>query len=130
MGMSSVLQFPASVPWWLVLVAIIPLGLYALMLLAMPFSVFGVKNRLEAIEARLDDLHADIRSIAILLASNGARVALSDDDALDHTPPPIAPIRSAGLGDARTSTQPDAVSSRRMSASVGGRAEPRLNWPK
>jgi hypothetical protein len=130
MGMPNFLQIPGSVPWWLLLIAIIPLGLYVLMLLAMPFSVFGVKSRLEAIEAKLDDMHADIRSVALLHAAGGARTANSDDDGIDTSPPPIAPSRAFGLHDTRPPAAADAGAARRSAPAPGGRAEPRLNWPK
>jgi hypothetical protein len=55
---------PDWVPWWVPLVLIVPALLYALAFVFMPFSVLGVKPRLEAIERppippSLDDLDDD-----------------------------------------------------------------------
>ena len=41
------------------------------MFLFMPFSVFGVKSRLEAIEARLDEIQGEIRSLSLRLPEPG-----------------------------------------------------------
>ncbi len=118
--MPSFLQLP-NVPWWLLLIAIIPIGLYVLLCLTVPFSVFGLKGRLEAIEARLDDMHEDIRSVALLHQAGGRRDARADerDDSFVHAPPPIAPARPA-----------DVVLGRRTVTAPASRAEPRLDWPK
>jgi hypothetical protein len=128
-GMPSFLQLPGNVPWWLLLIAIIPVGLYVLLFLAMPFSAFGVKSRLEAIEARLDDMHADIRSVALMQSSHARRDDDADSNAFTQAPPPIPPLRSAGAGETRQATGAD-TAPRRATSSAGGRAEPRLDWPK
>ena len=54
--MSLPFALPDWVPWWLPLVLLLPALLYALAFLFMPFSVIGVKSRLEVIAARLDEL--------------------------------------------------------------------------
>jgi hypothetical protein len=55
--MTTPFSFPDWVPWWaqlLLLIVVIMLGLaFALM----PFSVFGLKSRLDTLEARLDEIH-------------------------------------------------------------------------
>ncbi len=38
---------PDWLPWWVPLLLLVPALLYAMLLLAMPFNVFGVKGRLE-----------------------------------------------------------------------------------
>lgn len=58
---------PDWVPWWVSLVVIVPAILLALAFLCMPFSVFGVKGRLEGVEARLDEIQGEIRSLALRL---------------------------------------------------------------
>lgn len=130
MGMLNFLQIPGSIPWWLLLLAIIPVALYALMFLAIPFSVFGIKGRLDAMEARLDDMHADIRSVALLHAAHGARGSAQRNDSYDEAPPPIAPARVAAELDGRQVSAREAAGLRKMVPQAGGRAEPRLNWPK
>ena len=59
--MTSPLPFPDWVPLWVHLVVLVLFAGLALLFLVMPFSVFGVKTRLESIEARLDDIQAELR---------------------------------------------------------------------
>jgi hypothetical protein len=59
--MSLPFTLPDWVPWWVPIVLLVPMLLYALAFLFMPFSVLGVKSRLESIEARLDDLQQEMR---------------------------------------------------------------------
>ena len=69
--MTSPLSLPDWVPAWVQLVLLIIGALFALAFLAMPFSVFGVKSRLEALEAHLDELHGEIRAMTLRLPSSG-----------------------------------------------------------
>ncbi len=57
-------SLPDWVPWWVPMVLLVPSLLYALAFLFMPFSVLGVKSRLEAIEMRLDEIQYELRTIA------------------------------------------------------------------
>lgn len=90
-----------GLPEWSGLAVLLVLILLGLCVLVMPFSVFGVKGRLDSIEAQLDDLRADIRALA---ARGGPIVAR------DEVPPPgvLAPPPEP----------------------VGRRSEPRINWPQ
>src|SRR5208283_3255111 len=63
---------PDWLPWWVPLVLLVPALLYALAFLFMPFSVIGVKARLDVIEARLDEIQGEIRSLALRLREPGA----------------------------------------------------------
>lgn len=65
--MTSPLPFPDWVPWWVHLVVLLAILLFALLFLTMPFSVFGVKTRLEQIDARLDEIQGEIRSLSLRL---------------------------------------------------------------
>lgn len=65
--MTSPLPLPDWVPWWVHLAVLLAGGLFGLLFLAMPFAVFGVKGRLEAIEIRLDEIQAEIRSLSLRL---------------------------------------------------------------
>lgn len=56
---------PDWMPDWLFLLLALPVLLYALAFLLMPFSVFGVKARLEAMEAQIDSLQDDLRMMAM-----------------------------------------------------------------
>ncbi len=68
--MNMPVALPDWVPWWVPLVLIVPALLYALAFLFMPFSVLGVKTRLEVIEARLDEVQNEIRHLALRLPAN------------------------------------------------------------
>jgi hypothetical protein len=91
---------PAWVPWWVQILVLVPVLFYALLLVAMPFSVIGLRGRLANIDARLDEIQGEIRTLALRLPeptrSNADR-------------PPIAPVAER--------------------ARPSGRAEPKLNWP-
>jgi hypothetical protein len=54
-------MLPAWLPSWSLLLLALPVLLYALVFLGMPFSVFGVKGRLESLEARVEALTDEIR---------------------------------------------------------------------
>ncbi|HVY17405.1 MAG TPA: hypothetical protein VHB27_19440 [Rhodopila sp.] len=56
-------SLPDWVPWWVPLVLLVPALLYALAFLFMPFSVLGVKSRLEAIEMQLEEIRHQLRLI-------------------------------------------------------------------
>lgn len=58
---------PIWAPWWAQLALIVLALLFGLLFLLMPFSVFGVKGRLDVIEARLDEIQGEIRSLALRL---------------------------------------------------------------
>jgi len=132
---------PAWVPWWLPFLVFVPGLLYLLAFLLMPFSVFGLKGRLEAVEARLDEIQAEVRHLALrlpepvgngnyeeeLLALPGARAR----SAAETERPPIPPAPYAPA--AETTPRPTAGSGRRRepdAAPTRRRAEPRLDWPQ
>jgi hypothetical protein len=58
---------PDWVPWWAVLLGIVVGLVVILAYLCMPFAVFGVKGRLATMEARLDEIQGEIRSLALRL---------------------------------------------------------------
>lgn len=75
--------FPDWVPGWVQLALVIVAILFGLAFLLMPFSVFGVKARLEAVEVRLDEIQAEIRSLSMRLPErvpDRATPALERDD--------------------------------------------------
>jgi hypothetical protein len=65
--MVAMLGLPSWVPWWLPLLVLVPGVVWLLALLPMPFAVLGLRGRLEGIEARLDELQQEIRSLALRL---------------------------------------------------------------
>lgn len=77
------LPFPVPdwLPWWAPMAILVPLLIYALVFFVMPFSVFGLRGRLEAIEARIDALHVELRTLVLRLPEN--------PDEIDYTLPPV-----------------------------------------
>ncbi len=69
--MLQMINLPDWLPWWVPLALLVPALLWALSFLFMPFSVFGVKSRLEMIEARLDEIQNEIRHVALRLPAGG-----------------------------------------------------------
>jgi hypothetical protein len=150
---------PAWLPWWVPLAVLVPLSLYALLFLLMPFSVFGVKGRLDIIEARLDELHGEVRTL-ILRMPQIREAAYSDPEtaARDVPRPPIAPAPTAApvsrqpsrraavdTADDEYDDEPPRPQSLRPEARSAPRApsprdpprqrppareEPRLDWPR
>ncbi|MBM9402385.1 hypothetical protein JUN65_12410 [Gluconacetobacter azotocaptans] len=61
------MPFPFSdwMPWWLQLALLIGGALFAFVWLLMPFAVFGLKGRLDAIALQLEDLQAELRVLAL-----------------------------------------------------------------
>lgn len=76
---------PDWMPTWLGLVLLLVGLLYALALLAMPFSVFGVKSRLEAIEDQLEQVQEELRILTLRLPEPLRGVAV-DESLYDPLP--------------------------------------------
>jgi hypothetical protein len=126
-GLAGMLTVP-GLPDWTGLVLLVAMGVSVLAFLAMPFSVFGVKSRLESIEAELADLRAEIRTLARLPAgvSAAARGPAIEED---WAPPPA---RTAGrvVEEPRLTPPVPPPAARAERPARPGRAEPRLDWPK
>lgn len=91
--MTSPLPLPDWVPLWVHLALLVAALLVGIMFLLMPFSVFGVKGRLDLMEARLDEIQGEIRSLALRLPEPGREdvPGLSVRDRYDGGRPPIPP---------------------------------------
>ncbi len=77
---------PDWLPSWALLLLALPVLLWALAFLLMPFSVFGVKARLEALEAQVDALQDDLRTISMRMSgalSPGSRSSDAFEDVPD-----------------------------------------------
>lgn len=104
-----------GLPDWTGLVALLVLALLALCLVVMPFSVFGVKGRLDNIEAQLDEIRAELRVLAARMPE--ARRPDWRGEATVDLPTPVP--------------RPDpSYSSQHPTIYPGGRAEPKISWPK
>lgn len=143
---------PDWLPWWVPLLLLVPALLYALAFLLMPFSTIGVKGRLDVIEARLDEIQGEIRSLALRLREPGVSdyrgadfeevYAPKPDDAAARGPtisprPPIPPAAheledrpprapSFGARPPRREAEREAP----REAPRPGRTEPRIDWPR
>jgi hypothetical protein len=141
---------PDWLPWWVPIVLLVPALLYVLAFLFMPFSVIGVKSRLEVIEARLDEIQGEIRHLALRLPEAGRG---NDYDEV-YAPEPLEPPRRAQpmatrppippasheLDDEpprepqsrapRREAERDTGRDAQRPRPGGGRAEPRLDWPR
>jgi hypothetical protein len=76
---------PGWMPPWLFLLLALPALLWALAFLLMPFSVFGLKARLETLEEQIAALHEDMR-IMTLRASGGLPPAPAEFPPYDDLP--------------------------------------------
>jgi hypothetical protein len=125
---------PDWVPWWVSIVVIVPVVLFVLAFLLMPFSVFGVKGRLEAVEARLDEIQGEIRSLALRLPERATGhvdydlhpTELETRRWAEAARPPIppAPRQPTRLAE---SDRPAPPPTRRIDPSRGARSEPRFD---
>jgi hypothetical protein len=106
-----------GLPEWTGLILLLVLLLLGACLLLMPFSVFGVKGRLDAIEAQLDEVRAELRALAARMGDGRVRNLTPVESDFDMPPPPVAaedrPLRRA---------HPEVPTTRR--------AEPRITWPR
>jgi hypothetical protein len=134
---------PDWLPWWVPIVLLVPALLYALAFLFMPFSVIGVKGRLDVIEARLDEIQGEIRHLALRLPETvhatdyGEIYAPAPAERRAAAPvitrPPIPPasheLEDDDPRNARMARRdPDRDQPRDRPS--GGRSEPRLDWPR
>lgn len=126
---------PDWLPWWVPLVLLIPALLYLLAFLFMPFSVIGVKGRLDALEARLDEIHHELRLLTLRLPETGRQV---DYEEIYH-PEPAEPSRRPPV----VARPPIPPAAHELENGVPGtdrpappphtrptRREPRLDWPR
>ena len=115
---------PDWLPWWVPIVLLVPALLYALAFLFMPFSVIGVKGRLDVIEARLDEIQGEIRHLALRLPET---VRAADYDEI-YAPEPTSAAAPAPPVVTRPPIPPAA---HELDDDAGPRdAPPRRAWPR
>ena len=129
---------PDWLPWWAPILLLVPALMWALAFLFMPFSVIGLKGRLEAMEAQLEELQSEVRSLSHRLpeklrqssyddiyAPPGSTAAPRQEESLSVSRPPIPPAAyELDDEDPRGSRSP----ARRGDTGRSTRAEPRLDW--
>ncbi len=130
-------NLPDWLPWWVPLVLLVPTLLWGLAFLLVPFSVIGVKARLDGLEARLDEIHAEIRTLSLRLPE---LVRAVEFDEVYTTPehvglprrtpvttrPPIPPPAHEMEMRERGAPPPSSIP---RGARRPDRTEPRLDWP-
>ncbi len=138
-------DLPAWLPWWIPLVLVVPALLWILAFLLVPFSVIGLKSRMEGLEARLDEIQAEIRTVVLRLPETGHAVEF---DELYTAPEPVQPTRRVPVisrppippathqlepEEPREAPPPGSVprNGRRTDPPRReSRTEPRLDWPR
>lgn len=129
-------DIPAWLPWWVPLVILIPILLWLLAFLLIPFSVIGVKSRIDGLEARLDEIHADLRTLVLRTPESGQTVDFDEVYTPPTAPappperiirrPPIPPaIHQLDQSERPGRTEPPPPQPQRRP-----RTEPRLDWPR
>jgi hypothetical protein len=119
---------PDWLPWWVPFIVLVLAVLYLLVFLVMPFSVFGLKGRLDLIEARLEEIQLEIRMHGIRPAEPRS-YAGTEPPAFGRAgerPPPGEDDRPPP----RTDSPPPNVGPRRRPPDGPGKVEPKLNWPR
>jgi len=111
--MTSPLPLPDWIPWWVHLAILLIILMLGLMLVSMPFSVFGVKTRLESIDARLDEIQGEIRSLSLRLREPAPH---------ENDEPTLTRPQSGS----RPPIPPAPISPDRSNPPRAGRTEPRL----
>jgi hypothetical protein len=141
--MSLPFTLPPWLPWWVPILVLVPALLYALLFLLMPFSVIGVKGRLDVIEARLDEVQGEIRTLSLRLGEPVRGAYRPDEDAYDNSPlpsrgaaappaysrPPVPPAADPYSYDDRETPRPARAvrAPREREATRPTRAEPRFD---
>lgn len=136
-----------GLPDWANLVVLVLGLMIALAWVLMPFSVFGVKGRIEALETRLEVIHEEIRQLNIRLAQGAARPG--PDYGLPAEGPTLRRVEAPPVPDPRAAPPippPPVMPERTIRPTAAApmrpepgrseptlpqptRAEPRLSWP-
>jgi hypothetical protein len=90
-------SFPSWMPWWVPVAILVPALLYGLVFLAMPFSLFGLRSRVDALDARLDEIQGEIRALVLRLPEPDweAEYEAPPRPRREMPPrPPIPPVRT------------------------------------
>ena len=123
------LPLPDWVPTWVHAVILCAAGLFALLFLVLPFTVFGIRGRLELIEARLDEIQGEIRSLSLRLPEPLGESAHDNDPYVPSRysgRPPIPPAPRDLAGPARVPLATVPAPPNRRPAVRPDRTEPRL----
>jgi hypothetical protein len=128
--MSSLPTLPTipGLPDWMSFVALLVGLVFVLAFLLMPFSVFGLKSRMEALEARLADMDESLRQLSRQVAATPPLSRASElDDGVGLAP---RPLRRMAEPPPRSSTAPVPPPPVVPEGGNDRRVEPRLDWPR
>ena len=127
--MPSLLVIP-GLPDWLSFLLLLAGLAFGLAFLLMPFAVFGVKSRLEAIEQRLTESEETLRLLARQVAAQPTLSRATDTDDLPIAaigrarPRAPEPVRSGGPPVPPPPVVPH------VPEPAPSRPEPRIDWPR
>lgn len=133
-NLATTLAIPGMPDWTGLL--LLALGLLcAAAFLLMPFSVFGVKARLEALEVQLDEIQAEIRSLALRMGEPAPprRGPAATDEWVEPPASYVAtPARDYAAPRVAPPVPPPAAwpEAPARGAAPSSRSEPRLDWPR
>jgi hypothetical protein len=127
-----------GLPEWSGLVVLCLGLLFILAFVMMPFSVFGLKSRLDAIEAQLDDVQQEIRSLALRLPEPALRRRAATAMAEEvYDEPPVVGRQEPAFGEDRAPRMTPPIppppawpEGGREPREAGRRTEPRLGGPR
>jgi len=122
-----------GLPEWSGLVVLLLGLLFLAAFLAMPFSVFGLKSRLDSIEAQLDEVQQEIRGLTLRLPEPMAarRRPMGAEEAYEEPPPRLEPGYREERAARMTPPIPPPPSWPEGGRDSGGRRmEPRLGGPR
>jgi len=111
-----------GLPDWSGLLLLGLLALFGVAFLLMPFSVFGLKGRLELLEVQLDEIQADLRILTAREPLPGRRI--SSDEGWAEPPPRVSPT------DAEAPNAPPPIPPPAAWPGARTRTEPRIDWPR
>ena len=118
---------PDWVPPWVGFLALVVAAFLALAFAFMPFSVFGVKGRLDVIEARLDEIQQEIRSLALRLPEPSRFEYAPEDRRRWAEPERRPPIPPRAVSSDPDYDPPPPPPGRRVPPGRGSRSEPRFD---
>ncbi|MCQ4160694.1 hypothetical protein NON00_12230 [Roseomonas sp. GC11] len=125
------LSIPGMPEWTGLLLLLLGL-LCAAAFLLMPFSVFGLKARLDAMEVQLDEIQAELRDLALMLQEPAlARRAAAPPTDEWAEPPSLSAQRGATPVEREAPRiTPPVPPPPTWAQAQPRRAEPRLDWPR
>jgi hypothetical protein len=133
--MNAFLSLPDWAPGWLGPVLMILGALFALAFLLMPFTVFSLKSRLDQIEMKLDELHAEFQSMTVaeprtVRAPPPAWPEPAAESDRYPVHPPIPPMVPRGAAVRPPEPPPEPRRDPYRDQLRPTRSEPKLHWPR